>query len=97
MGNAYRATHQIGNGKDLEQLLRGHPDFMAGAQMIADAVVAPEHHTGHEAEQFFGFHVECAIGISGFVEGKKAVEGLVFLGEDFVVHLRSVIIECFDL
>ena len=87
------ATHEVGHGKHLEDFGTGDANLVASAEVVADAVVAAEHHRGYEAEQLLGFYVERPGFVGGFVEGKKAVERLVVLGKYLFVHLRPVVVE----
>lgn len=44
VGNADRATDEVGDGKYLEDFLSGNMQGMAGAEVVADAIVTAQHH-----------------------------------------------------
>lgn len=90
MRYANGATHQVGDGKDLKNLLPADAKFMAGAEVVADAVVAAQHHRGDEAEEFLGFHIQGPRFVAMLVEGKEAVERLVVLGKSSRSSVRGI-------
>src|SRR4051794_8994443 len=79
------ADHQADRER-LEQFGAAGPRVLALGDVVADAVVAAQHHRSHQAEQFLGLHVQRA-GLVGLgVEREEAADDLVGLGEDAIVH-----------
>jgi hypothetical protein len=79
------ADHQADRER-LEHLVAVDAGLLALGHVVADAVVAAQHHRGHQAEQLLGLHVQRA-GLVGLgVEREEPAHHLVGLGQDALVH-----------
>ena len=97
MGDDNGTTHNVCHGKDLVHLIGRDTLIVAFAKVILDAVVATEHHAGHEAQHFLGAHGQGALGIGIGIEIEEAVDDLILLAEDHLIHLSPVVVEFFNL
>lgn len=97
MWDTDRSAHEIGDRKHFVHFVAAYAQFEAGAQVIADAIVAAQDHGGDKTEELFGLLVQGAILIGLVVEAEKAFEDLVVLRQDLLVHLGAVFVEFGDL
>ncbi|KAG1449444.1 hypothetical protein G6F57_016628 [Rhizopus arrhizus] len=81
-----RAADHQADREGLEELFAGHPGVLALGHVVADAVVAAQHHRGHQAQQFLGLHVQRA-GLVGLrIQREEAAHHLVRFAQDALVH-----------
>lgn len=66
-----RATDDEGDVEALPQFLIGTADLDALIDVVADAIITPQHHAGAQTEQLFGFSVERAGLVAVAIERKE--------------------------
>jgi hypothetical protein len=66
---------------------------VALAQMIFNAIVATQYHRGYQAQHFFGFYVQSAIGIGGGIKRKKTFDIGIGTLHNPVVHSVTVVVK----
>lgn len=93
MRNDDGAANDIGHCKDLVQLGCGNTLLIAFAQVVFDAVVAAQHHAGHEAQHLLGLRAQRPFFISVGVEVPEPFHHQVVLAEDHFIHSRAIVIE----
>src|SRR3954464_3624331 len=95
MRNHDRSADDEPDAEDLEELVLGDTCFLALRDVVGDAVVAPKHERGDEAEHLLGLHVERARLVRLRIEREKATHDLVVVAEDALVHalpeLRKIV------
>ncbi len=91
--DANGAADHVGDRENFKNLVGGHAEFVAFAKVIFDAIVAAQHHRGHETEHFFGFYVERAFLVSLVIETPKAFDNLVVVRQNALVHAGAVVVE----
>ncbi len=65
---------------------------MRFSEVIFDAIIATQHHGSHQAEQFFGTQIKCALLICLIVETPKALYHYIqynYIKPDFVVDISD--------
>ena len=60
-------------------LFGGYSFLMALAEVVFDAIIAAKHHTGHQAQHFFGADRQGTVCIGIGVQVEQAVDDLLFL------------------
>src|SRR5712692_4204779 len=80
-------------GEGVVQLGVVHALLAAAHEVVGDAVIAAQHHRGHEAEQLFGLDGERARFVGAGVEGEEPVDVEISGLEDGRVHLLAKVPE----
>jgi len=93
MRNTDRAPYEIGNGEYLKEFLAVQAQFVASAEVIPDAIVAPEHHGGNQAKHFLGLRVQGTGLISLMVEAPEPSDDRVVLRQQPLIHGGPVCVE----
>ena len=91
-----RSTDNIGDGKNLEDLLAGDAKLVAFAEMVFHAIVATQHHGSHKAEHLFRLRRKRAVLVRIRIEIEEPFEHEVIRIENAFVHFRAVIVEVVD-
>jgi hypothetical protein len=89
----YGAAHYVGHSEDFVNFFCGNALFVAFTQVVLDAVVAAEHHTGYQAQHFFCLYRQRAFGIRIRIQVKKPVDDFVVFAEDHLIHFGPVVVE----
>ena len=85
-GMTMRSADDEAHVEGLEELGVGDAFFLAADDVVGDAVVAAQHHGGHEAQELLGLYVERAGLVAARVEGEEALDLQVAGLEDARVH-----------
>ncbi len=93
VGDANGTADHVGDRKNFKNLVGGDAKIVAFAEVIFNAIIAAQYHGGHEAEHFFGTHIECTFLISLIVEAPKSFDDFVVVRQNAIVHAGAVIIE----
>ncbi len=93
MRDANGAADKIGDSEYLIHLIAGDAQFVAGAEVVPDAIIAAKHHGGYQTQELLGFGVQRTILIGVGIQIEEALEHLVILSEDFFIHLRPIVVK----
>jgi hypothetical protein len=96
MRNDDRPTNDETDREALEDLGTGDALLGATSEMICDAVIAPEHERGDEAEQLLGPDIESAGLVGAGVEGEEPVNDKVPFIENLDVQTRAELDEVLE-
>lgn len=93
MRNTNGAAHHVGDGENFKNFVGGNTKFVTFAEVVFDAIIAAQNHGSHEAEHFFGTHIEGTLLVRLVVEAPETFDHFVVVRQDAVVHAGTVVVE----